>query len=1284
MSLLVQNKRFAIALLLTIVIAAVFWSQSRIPALNEKAQMGLRTNFGELAFEIILPVTQDQALLERVTKSSINWAYTNLFGMLFGLLFAAAVLTVLGTVKSRAFKQPWLNTLSGILFGAPLGVCVNCATPIAFGIYSAGARLETALASLFSSPTLNVIVLTMAFTLLPWEMALIKLFGVIILLTTIPFLVRRFSNSTDPKTSTAIPVSHFASELASCSVQAPHNIDENYLDALLATAYSFVKYLFYIVKFALPLMLLAGFLGAFVLELAPFDIFSNTDTGLLTFIVCALVATILPVPIAFDVIIVMALLANSVDKGLATVLLFGLGIYSIYPAFLIARYISVRLSLAIGAVVIVISCGLGFASQSYFEFKSHSEQITITKGLSQSGESIYKEAVNICKRLPKQLQSICFEQHIEQFNDVVSYETMCATSHNGLEQSDCKDKVNSFVTKEKALADRDENLCVALSTTKSRFHCVYYVIVQSAIKEHDIEVCNKLSRSETIVACRNEYLNTNLLFNPDGSACKDLSGSEFRDCHINALVYRFTDSMYIDGCNEIEIEGAREHCRYTVASAMIGRHNDPSGCLKLQSQTLVKRCRSLTTAWQARKENSHDLCWKLEFKDIRDICLLRVADKQIRNLLVKQTLLTSADMFEKRATVQKQIGTLFNQLPAAPQQEWSKIFTNKQIEITFTPYTKQSSTGSKLFRKFSARELGITRSWEFHMTDFFEPFIIGKGIASGDFNNDLWPDIALATEHGVLIYQNIGGRFELVSVNQGEMESANLFLVTFVDANNDGLQDLFASSYSGRNYLLINVGGNFERAELQILDNNHRLTISAGFGDLNQDGKLDIVLGNWSSGVEKLFATEASANLILYRDGDSYRTEKIDEIKGETNSVLLADINGDHLTDLLIGNDRLVPDMYYLNQGQGKFESILVGSSLVPLTTMFTMSLDAADFNNDLEPDLFGTDMTFARSSRKDYCSLIQESDTRNRCNNILSAYQNFQGGSATTCKQWSSVLERQECFIAFSIKAAKELKDSKFCDALPDKNVATFSLCQYLALPVPVEESIDQKLFLPQTQRNTLLIRNEDHFIESAEEFGVTSSYWSWNAKAADLDNDGWQDIYVGNGFHFGDSFYEIQENVLFHNINGQGFEQHQSEWGLNDAINTPSYTYLDIDLDGDLDIIATGVLAPPRIFINQLNKKNSVMFSLIDERGNSYSIGAKITIRYGGQKKLQQRKENKLSGGFMSFDNPVVHFGLDQYTMIDEVEIQWPDGDVSIYDKPLSATGYYRIRRLGSSKIY
>ena len=238
-------------------------------------------------------------------------------------------------------------------------------------------------------------------------------------------------------------------------------------------------------------------------------------------------------------------------------------------------------------------------------------------------------------------------------------------------------------------------------------------------------------------------------------------------------------------------------------------------------------------------------------------------------------------------------------------------------------------------------------------------------------------------------------------------------------------------------------------------------------------------------------------------------------------------------------------------------------------------------------------------------------------------------------------------------------------------------SLCNYISSPIPGEQRINQNSYVAQAQRNVLLMKSGDQFVDQGEAFGVDSSFWSWNAKAADLDIDGWQDIYVGNGFHFGDSIYEIQPNVMFHNIDGKRFENVALSWGLDDTINTPSYTYLDYDLDGDLDIVATGVLAAPRVYLNQQRANNSVTFLLHQETGNSFSVGAKITIFYGGSQRYQQRKEIKQSGGFMSFDNPVIHFGIGSHSSIDGFAVTWPDGKVTSYEEGLRTNRFYRVRR-------
>ena len=101
---MLRNKRLNLSVLLAAILAIIFWTQSRLPALSEKAQMGLRTQFSEIAFDTLLPVAAQQGFLERVLRSSVNWAWTNWKGMFFGLLFAAAALLILGSPASQKFR----------------------------------------------------------------------------------------------------------------------------------------------------------------------------------------------------------------------------------------------------------------------------------------------------------------------------------------------------------------------------------------------------------------------------------------------------------------------------------------------------------------------------------------------------------------------------------------------------------------------------------------------------------------------------------------------------------------------------------------------------------------------------------------------------------------------------------------------------------------------------------------------------------------------------------------------------------------------------------------------------------------------------------------------------------------------------------------------------------------------------------------------------------------------------------------------------------------------------
>ncbi len=1274
----IVNKRLFISIFVICTIAIVFWSESRIPALNEKAQMGLRTNFGDLAFEILLPVTEQQSSVERIARTSVNWAYTNMQGMFFGLLFAAAALTLMSTLRARSFKRPWQNTALGVLVGTPLGVCVNCATPIALSIYSAGARLETTLASLASSPTLNIIVLTMSFTLLPIEMAIAKLAGVLLFLFLIPVVIRLSINANGAlKSVDKIPLSNLKRP-ASCALPDSSINNETIWQAVIGTCKGYIANLLYITKLAVPLMLLAGIMGAIVIELVPFSFLEEVDIGFAGIFLAAITATLLPVPIAFDVIMVMALLAGGVDKGVAMALLFGLGIYSIYPASIIARYISVKLSLFIFVVVTLIALLLGVWAQHYFQAVAEQEGTRITEGLTRSTTDLAAEAINICASLPTHLQSICFRQHLDNLDDFVEADKLCMVSTNLFDRQSCESIVDSYVIRQKALATSDPSFCERIADSRDMAACSIDVIQHIAVKEHDINACNRYRLGpKAATACRNNFLNENLLFNPDGSACKNLSGNELDTCRINSEIYLYTDAVNIKGCESISIASAREHCRYTVASVMIGRYGDVSGCNVIEDTQLQQRCREQPLSWQIVKAGKSEKCSEITDPYFQDICVLRIAHDQISKILYKNT--ATDRLAALKLTRPKQAETVGSRttVSTAPALNESMLMQRDDLEISRMIYPVANNPIGQ-FEKYAASSLGVIEGWQFSMPDFFEPFIIGKGIASGDFNKDVWPDIALATERGVRLYQNTGGSFEPVPLNQHSLQNENLFLVAMVDIDNDGNQDLFASAYGGKNFILKNLDGHFADTELVELPGQNRLTMAAGFGDLTRNGKLDIVLGNWSSGVEKLFAPEQSQNIVLYNESAGFRTEKLQNAKGETNSVLLTDINNDNKTDILVGNDRMVPDYYMLNMENNAFSPITNDMNMVDTTSMFTMSIDTADFNNDLLFDIFSTDMTFARTSHKEYCAVLDDKDELAECEKWLRAYEKFNNNDLTYCESKTDSLQKADCYTAFAIQSAKTLKDPAICDYLPEQDAARLSLCVYLATDSTASESIDHTRHLPQNQHNVLLMNKQGVFRDVATEMGVSSSYWSWNAKAADLDNDGWQDLYVGNGFHFGDSFFEIQENIAFHNQAGEGFIEKQKLWAIDDRLNTPSYTYTDINLDGRMDIIATGVLSEPRIYINRINSFNSITFLLENKQGNHSGIGAKIVIEYGGEEHQQQIKEMKLSSGFMSFDNPVLHFGTGEHTRVDKVMLIWPDGTRHEINEPLPTNSIYRIKRL------
>src|ERR1700686_2787452 len=169
-----RTRTVAAALLLAI--GAYFWTVSRYPALYKKYSQGTHVSVkGAITFGTVLPVAAGMPLGQRVWRTAVNWLQANEIGMTFGFFFGAAALTFLAMLPRRRTENRYLNALIGAATGAPLGVCANCVAPIARGLYASGMGTESVLAAMFSSPSLNVIVLAMAFALFPLPVVGLKM-----------------------------------------------------------------------------------------------------------------------------------------------------------------------------------------------------------------------------------------------------------------------------------------------------------------------------------------------------------------------------------------------------------------------------------------------------------------------------------------------------------------------------------------------------------------------------------------------------------------------------------------------------------------------------------------------------------------------------------------------------------------------------------------------------------------------------------------------------------------------------------------------------------------------------------------------------------------------------------------------------------------------------------------------------------------------------------------------------------------------------------------------------
>lgn len=346
----VANWRSRIlAIILMVAIVGIFWVDSRYPALLKRYHAGTQLKAtGALTFGTVYQVDRSMPLNTRVWRTTVNWLDANRIGMTFSFLFGPAALTFLALLPHRKFRSRYLNTLLGAATGVPLAVCSNCVAPIARGLFASGMSAESVLATMFSSPALNVVVLAMTFALFPISIALTKL-------ATVLFLILVFTPAVASRQKSAETV-------FTCPIEIPSA--ETWLQASAGVARSFLKSFWFVARVALPFMILAAVLGALVVELLPPQALIAPVT-LGGIVLVALVAAFLPVPMAFDVAIAYIAMTRGVPLPYVVTILCTLGIISVYSLSVVGKSLSWRVAAATYATVAALGTAAGLITRLF-------------------------------------------------------------------------------------------------------------------------------------------------------------------------------------------------------------------------------------------------------------------------------------------------------------------------------------------------------------------------------------------------------------------------------------------------------------------------------------------------------------------------------------------------------------------------------------------------------------------------------------------------------------------------------------------------------------------------------------------------------------------------------------------------------------------------------------------------------------------------------------------------------------------------------------------------------
>lgn len=523
------------------------------------------------------------------------------------------------------------------------------------------------------------------------------------------------------------------------------------------------------------------------------------------------------------------------------------------------------------------------------------------------------------------------------------------------------------------------------------------------------------------------------------------------------------------------------------------------------------------------------------------------------------------------------------------------------------------------------------------------------------------------------------------------------------DVDGDGLEDLYLPQPGGQpNQLLIHqpdgsVKDLARQAGLEILDNCG----SAMILDLDNDGDQDIAI------------TAGERILIGWNDGKCRFTEHTVLAcpdPPEITSFAAADADGDGLLDIYacryaaggVSNggpapywnaQNGAPDVYWHNDGGHNFSDRTKEAGLETHTTRFGLAVVWEDLDEDGQIDLyvvndFGKNC-FYKNDHGKFTEIGEDA-----------------GASVPAAGMGVSVddVDHDGNLDLFLTNM----------DSAPGMRITTQPL--FLAEQPDLREH-----YRRHSMGNTLLLGDgHGHFRDVAPEAGCLRGGWSWGGMFFDLQNDGWPDVYVPNGFatnhgetdlasffwrcvvnrsphdgpapggsppeeylnawdalrHFslfeGETWNGRERNFAYLNLGGARFAECSSALQIDFLDDARLVAPVDWDDDGRVDLWIRNRTGPRLRFVHNVDPAAGhwLALELAGTTCNRDAIGAKVFVEAGG---VRLRQTVRSAEGYMCGGSRRLHFGLGRATAADRVRVLWPGGGEQVFEN-VAADARYR----------